>query len=173
MSPTRRSTLMTDAPWSASRAAVSGPETTAERSRTLNPERGPVGTRVTQPRIGLIGGQFSLEARIFSPIVLTFHGASDCSFDAIGVICHERRDTLFPATRNCRPETSFASSVQSHTTAGETFSGGNASFIGSGRMSSVSRDIAVGARMLTVMPYLTPSSQRQRMKPAVAAFAAP
>src|SRR5262245_26379049 len=41
MSPPRRSTLMTEAPWSASNAAVSGPETMADRSRTEKPASGP------------------------------------------------------------------------------------------------------------------------------------
>ena len=59
------------------------------------------------------------------------------------------------------------------TIAGEIFSGGTLSAICCGMMSSVRRDHAVGASRLTVIPYFTPSSARQRMNPAVPAFAAP
>src|SRR5262245_24356848 len=102
MSPLGRSTLMTDAPWSASNAPVSGPETTADKSSTLKPDNGPEGpgmrSTVHHARRGLIGGHVSLLAAIFSPIALTSHGAP--SLFAIGVICQDSSETLLPETRN-------------------------------------------------------------------------
>ena len=85
------------------------------------------------------------------PISSTDHVSSIASLSAISVVCQESSTTRLPEIKNCRPVTSLASSLLSQTTAGDTFSGASRSAIPSGRMSSVRRDSAAGAKTLTVM----------------------
>ena len=91
---------------------------------------------------------------------------------AISSTCQDSRETRLPPAQNCRPVTFLASSVHNQTTTGETFDGSKRSSVFSGMMSSVMRDQAAGARVFTVMPYLTPSSASVRVIPAMPALAA-